>query len=46
MSTSYIMSMTNIDMEFRYLVGEHDALLQNNWIFSYEKQDLKSTNLG
>jgi len=42
MSNSYIMLMTNINMEFRHLVGDHDALLKNNWNFFDEKQDLKA----
>jgi hypothetical protein len=42
LSNSYIMSVTNINKEFRHLAREHDAFLESNWKFSCEKQDLEA----
>jgi hypothetical protein len=44
----YIMSVTNINIEFKHLAREHDTLLESNQKNFSEKQDLKaqSTSLG
>ncbi len=42
MFSSYIMLVTNIDMEFRHLAREHDALLESKWKLMDENQDLEA----
>jgi hypothetical protein len=42
MSSSYIMLVTNIDVEFNHLAREHDALLERKWNFFSENQNLEA----
>jgi hypothetical protein len=42
LSSFYIMSVMNIDKEFRCLAREHDVFLENNWKISDDKQDLET----
>jgi hypothetical protein len=39
----YIMSVTNINIEFKHLAREHDTLLESNQKIFGEKQDLEAT---
>ncbi len=43
MSSLYIMLVMNINVEFKHLVVEHDALLESNRKFLDEKGDLEAT---